>query len=237
MAFRRASFSRPFRRPFRRRRGVRQITEPKRWEAANFAFPWTINVLPEGQNGVGLDLLSQAHFDDFGLTPEVRALADAIRTVQIGGIVWDTVFYSFAFGETGQTGQVLPVQEILWTDRVNVNGAPITGTSPAWYDTQAPIDPGGTEDEDYPVRIHARRAAGIYCLGTNDVSAGILVNNAALASPLQPRTWSTRSVRIKGGLGDRQGLFLSVHVANFSDTEALELSGQTFGTLYYRARM
>lgn len=232
MAFRK--FRRSFRRSFsRRRRGVRLITEPRRWEAASFYVNWEVSPSAGTSEGIVLDIVSQAHFDDFGLDTQATSLANALRTVEVGGLVWDTLFLSSVPG--GAQGGVFPVQEILWTDRLDDTGAPAVGLTTDWWAIQSPIQVGASDD-DYPVRIHSRRAAGIWLPGTNDFQGGILTSTQTAAAPFQPQNWSTRSVRLRGGLGDRQGLFLQLTMNN--DTEDNEIvRGAWAGTLYYRARM
>ena len=229
----RRSFSRSAPRRFKRR-GTRLITEPKKWEMANFHF--TGSMTPSGNlsEGVVLDFLSQCHFDDFGVDAQVRGLTDAIRTVNIGGIVWTTMLYNLGSGSA--SGEFNHVQEILYTDRIDPAGSPVSGLTTDWWDTQAPIAPGGLQDGDFPVRVHARHARVLYCPGTNDFAGGVgastLLGNAALGA----QTWPSRSLRLRGGLGDRQGLFLQLTTLNNGEGTAF-VGWKVVGSLYYQVRM
>lgn len=234
MAFRRPPFRRSFRRSFpRRSRGVRQITEPRRWEMANFHYTGSITPTGLTSEGVILDLISQAHFDNFGTDAQVRGLADAIRTVEVGGIVWTTMLYNLGSGTAA--GAFNHIQEVLFTDRIDSSGSPETGID--WWATQAPIDPSGVADADFPVRVHHRAARVLYCPGTIDFSSGIALSTAIANSAVGPGSWPSRSVRIRGGLGDRQGLFLQLTVLNSEESATAFVAFKTVGSLYYRAKM
>jgi len=219
-----------------KRRGTRVITEPKRWELANFHFVGSITPNPDVSEGVVLDLISQSHFDDYGLDAQVRGVTDAMRSVDVGGLVWTTMFYNPGSG--GATGAYGAVQELLYTDRIDPAGLPVAGLTTDWWDTQAPIAPAGTQDAEYPVRLHQRHARVLYLPGTNDFAGGVasstLLANAAMGS----NAWPTRNQRIRGGLGDRQGLFLQLTLLNPNGNENQAFTAfRVVGSLYYRVRM
>lgn len=223
---RRASFSRSF---SRRRRGVRYVTEPKRWEAANFFFSENLTATAAARDILVIDLMSVAHFDAFGTQP--RQLTDAMRTVEIGGIVWDNVLTNLVAGQSTATAH-LTFHEVLCTDRIDANGNPVSLATCDWTLTQSPVsgsDTGAT-DADFPVRIHRRRM-----FATTIPTA--VTNVTAARHPVFSNTWGTNKVRLKGSLGDRQGLFLYLQLSNFT-TQAgtMSLDSWIGGTLYYRAR-
>lgn len=228
MAFRR-SFRRSSSRRFTRR-GVRTITETRRWEAANFFFEDVYNATALSFDLIAWDLMSVGHFSGFGTDP--RQLSDAIRSCDIGGVVWDSMIINPIAG-TANTQWTLT--EVLATDRTLPNDLPASLSSLDWTLTASPVSGSGTGavDADFPVRIHRRRStSGVSSTSPPSASNGLI---AALSAYYQP-PWRTQTVRIKGGLGDRQGLFLFHQLSNFSDTSTCSIQMRIAGTLYYRVR-
>jgi len=226
--------TRRFRPSFRRapRRGfTRAITEPKKWEAANFFFQELFLAPSLAFDLVAWDLMSVAHFSGFGTDP--RQLADAIKSVDIGGVVWDTQ----VFGINAGTGvlQSYNIIEVLATDRLTSSDLPACLPTLDWTLTASPVSGSstGAVDGDFPVRIHKRRSfSGVANAATPSTT------NAVLASgyPVLSNSWSTQRCRIKGALGDRQGLFLFQQLSSLSDASSINAQIHVAGTLYYRVR-
>jgi len=230
MAFRR-SFRRSAPRRFKRR-GVRVITETKRWESANFFFSELFTATPLTSDVVAWDLMSVAHFSNFGTDP--RQLQDAIRTVEIGGIVWDTNVEPAGSSAASAFGGAR-FFEVLATDRLDVNDNPASLVNMDWSLTQSPVSGSGSGavDGDFPTRIHLRRTKSALGAPSNPTAAQV---GFATRDALSQAPWRTQSVRIKGGLGDRQGIFFFHQLLNEDDNVTVTTTVQIAGTLYYRIR-
>lgn len=229
MAFRR-SFRR-FSAPRKRRSNfTRFITETRKWEAANFYFSETMAATALSFDLVAWDLMNVAHFSGFGTDP--RQLSDAIRSVDIGGVVWDTMLMNPLATTTATR---LTFTEVLATDRLLTNDQPASLPSLDWTLTSSPVSGSatGAVDGDFPVRIHKRRTYGQFVLtSAGGSNTGYQASYPATFS----NTWSTQRCRIKGALGDRQGLFLFHQLNARQDNSGVSLFAEVSGTLYYRVR-
>jgi len=175
--------------------------------------------------------MSVEHFSNFGTDP--RQLTDAIKSVDIGGVVWDTMLLNAAAG-AATTHMVF--QELLVTDRITNVGNPVSLTSADYTLSQAPVSGSGTgaTDADFPIRIHRRRAVAPNLVGVASPSASVAALQAMPAS--FSNSWSTQRCRIKGALGDRQGLFLAHQLNAELDNSSVSVFVKISGTLYYRVR-
>jgi len=230
MAYRRNSRSSYSRRPMGRRNFTRTITEPKKWEAANFFFQETMLAPALSFDLVLWDLMSVGHFSGFGADP--RQLSDAIKSVDIGGVVWDTHLINMT---AGAVTSHYSFQELLITDRLLPNDLPASLSSLDWTLTASPVSGSGTGavDADFPVRIHKRRSAG-GLVGVASPTATVATLQAGY--PVFSNSWSTQRCRIKGALGDRQGLFLCHQLNAHLDNSSVSGFIKVAGTLYYRVR-
>jgi len=232
MAYRKFS-----RRPsFRRapRRGVRTITEPKRWEAANFFFADTLTASAVNFDVVFWDVMHVGHFDNYGAGD--RQIPDAIRSMEIGGIVWDTCVSRIVGNATAPaSGTEFLLHEWLVTDRMSALYDPVSLATFDATTTQSPIagTPTGGTDGDFPIRIHKRR----FYAGNAPIPANELSSAVPARYPVFSNTWGTQKVRLKGGLGDRNGLFLIHQLTNLNGNAGnLGCNINVSGTLYYRIK-
>lgn len=229
MAMRRRAFKRPFR---RRAGGVRQITEPKRWQAANFNSVIQQEVTQDPFLGTTVMIELAKHQDHVGdmATGQGQSLSDIVTKFEIGGVVFDIDCYVVT--EVGDADQVtlFHFTEFLCTIDLDSGGNPVV--VPDFFQNQKPVAIANVNniianDTDFPTRIHWRSS---YSLGFPTQSAFL----DQQARNVRPRF--TKSLRLKRYITDRQGLYLGVcGLQNLVDPSAAFFV-RFSGTLYYRIR-
>lgn len=234
------SFSRA---PFRRRRfqGVnnRKVSQPVKWEWANFSFA---NVIaPEGafaaQNIVTLVAAMDDRLGDSG-TAQGRALMHAARRLELGGIVWYAGVDVQQITPANRTAEMVRERHMVWAfDRLDATGIPVA-INTDWAASDPPIatidatNPAATIDEaQYPQRIIRR--------WTEQASYGIFLSADSAVSTVHNRSRWSGNLRLRQFLDEDHCLvfhqFNHNRVGVFASAAVRERFWCT-GTLYYRWR-
>lgn len=216
------------RRVFRRRfAATRKVSAPGKLQACNFFFNTDLNNLFPGVDFSILELATTGHLQVQGSSSFDIGMENAIKGLELGGIVYNADVLVNVADTTGDTGswwidlywdslltnrQVFPVTTIP-----NYNPATVVAA------TQGPVAvPPTHADMEYPMRwIH--RDFGQLFTSANFDSAG------AHARPIRVNK------RLKRRLDDRSGLYLACCArGDGTSSNNANIRFQISGTLYYR---
>lgn len=223
MAFRR--FRRSPRRSFRRR-GSSMVTEPRRYQAANFFFTFDLQVPgPTGITFVTLELATTNHLV-LGTSPqELSILPAAAKGIEIGGMVWN--YENTVVAVSTGVPATLKVWNDLYWDRLTNNGAP--NYLPTDVENSQSIVSSSplVGDLNFPVRWIQR--------DFSELGVGVTAVQVGDSSGAHNRQLS-HSKKIRRRIGDREGLYYTCVVRSdaASANDASTLRWTTAGTLYYR---
>lgn len=203
-----------------RRTGTRMVTEPRRYQAANFFF--TTDLRPTGPSTVDVQIVELVTTDHLflGGTGNQIIMPALSKGIEIGGFVYATNGI-VTVSDTGGTNASVKMWFDLFWDRLDQNGAPASNYLVAIDQTQFPISTAPQQpDTVYPMRWVHREFYEIYTKFAD--STGFTRK-------------PTSSLKIRRRIGDREGLYLALAVR--TDTGAAgdgtyRLSAS--GTLYYR---
>lgn len=248
----RRSFRRSPQRRVPRRRSfgprLRVPREPFRWEVCNVVFSTQTVVDDEETVFTSVVAMGQIH-DHFGdeTTGQGRALNEAMRFLEIGGIVFS---YNLNLVQAGTvqdassgawSDNLFDHRVLIVSDRLDQIGSPTA--IPNWFVPQTPlvgvsttIPIGDTFDTEYPTRIHWQDRKQL-------APSSALVNGQS--TPVTPvlqtvsNAGGRANLRLRLRLQDDQGLFF--HFATrISDPVALTQQYiwkcDVIGTMYYRFR-
>lgn len=243
MAFRRsASFRRPVRSSrFRSRTRMQTPHRPRKWERGNLYLPVEHDHSSEEQLLTVLPIAQVINIADGDTTTAGRGLSQAVRHLEIGGII-----YTAFFARDNESGYTAPPQGadggimcrlLLVSDRLDSStpGAP-TALASNWFTNTQPVT-GLAELQDeqtqFPTQIHHQHAR-LLDFGSFDLSAEDPrgVSRSTVVEQLR----ATGNVRLRLRLSDED--VLAFHVATkVSEAEtSLDLSCRItiVGTIFYR---
>lgn len=214
-----------FRRPFRRGSGVRNVTEPRRWIAANFYFTHQLaSETPADYVCVATPLVCLAsQYEGVFNAGQSLLMESEARRIEIGGITWCNAWRP---GTNGLTDCLLqPVWSALYTDQVDIDGAPFY--LPDFDTSHYPIATAPTESNTtWPTRIHWRWFGGLNAT-SQDLTASI--NDPIIGAG------GIKNLRLKKALDVNQGLFFATAFQNQANSPVAHEVDYS-GTLYWRLR-
>lgn len=245
MAFRR-NFRSSGRSTFMRRRirprlNWRRADKPRQWQVGNFNLRQEIN-FDVGSTGPG----AQEFFANQIAAPSTflpdtsgdqRMLNTAIRRLEIGGLVWTSMFDIRVYDTNASTNpHALVLQSLLTLNNVDSNGS-ANGVDFPWGSNTPPIinQPGtAVENRDEPVRILDRWATPISSF-TFGAPTGTLRN-----APFSVARRS-RSLRLRMPIKEDQALLFTFHgtvqEGTLTGDDTISLVCSLVGTIYYRYRV
>lgn len=225
---RRRRFTRRF---GRRRGGVKAVTEPKRWSAANFNSFLTQEVVQDPLLGTTVMIELAAHPFHIGdmATGQGQTLTDMVSKFEIGGVVFDIECFVTNVNVSDAV-QIFHFTEFLCTIELDTGGNPIV--VPDFFQNQKPVAIANVDniignDTDFPTRIHYRSS---WTEPFPKTETGGFFNDR---NTNRPRF--TKNLRLKTYLDSRQGLYLGVCALQNTLTSA-NFFVRFAGTLYYRLR-
>lgn len=239
MAFRRSV---PFRRrSFKRRsRSLQTPHMPRKWERGNFYLP------VEHDHSNDLDLLTVIpiaqviNIADGDSTATGRSLSQAVRHLEVGGVVYNAFFQrdnesGFEPPAQGDNGSIL-CRLLLCSDRLDSSQPPQPAAlTTNWFTNTQPVT-GLAELQDeqaqFPTQIHHQHAR-ILDFGDFDL---LSVAGSVPRGTVVEQTRATGNVRLRLRLSDQE--VLAWHIASHiqSPEGALGLSWRCVitGTIFYR---
>lgn len=235
MAFRRNNRFSPKRRSFKRRTlNWHKSQKPRRWQMGNFNLIQEI-LVNSGSTSLGefsAQLVATPSNFTTNSTGLERQLTQAIRRIEVGGIVWTQRWDPI---QTTLTASALnlTVQQ-LWTINVLDATGFAVGIDYPWGQNSQPVSnvpSTEVENTDEPIRI-LDRTCGWNWAYTQTVPAGNIVTGGFRTSQ------RSRSLRLKVPILDNQALCYTVHIHNnglaYTGAEQVLIRGHCVGTIYYR---
>lgn len=242
MAFRRSA-------PFRRRssnsrfRSVKRLQtphRPRKWERGNFFLPVEHDHSTEEQLLTVLPIAQVINIMDGDSTAPGRSLSQAVRFLEIGGIIY-TAFFArdnesgFVPPPQGSDGGIM-VRLLLVSDRLDSSTPPApTALQTQWFTNTQPVT-GLAELQDeqtqFPTQIHHQHAR-LLEFGSFDLDS---VSGSTPRSTVVENLRATGNVRLRLRLSDED--CLAFHIASrVGEAETtLDLSARItiVGTIFYR---
>jgi len=211
---------------FKRLRGSRLVTEPKRYQSANFFFTVTLLPPPVGSTPdfTIFEVCTTDHLN-LGLSGSVNnVMPAAAKGLELGGIVYEANAICSA---PDQSGVWYEIWLALYWDQQSINRSvfpniTIPTTLPdAWSTTQGPISITPPTDALFPMRFIKRH--------------GMMFGNELFESAGKENQAPRGNIRLRRRIGDREGLYFGV--AGLSDGAGDgdgNVAVSIKGTLYYR---
>jgi len=171
-----------------------------------------------------------------------RTMSNLVRSMEIGGIVFDYGFVLSPTNSESPGGQPWPCvfqsQFILASDRLQTDGTP-AAIDVGWFTNTTPITiatatSNEDEDQQFPTRVHYRRSH-LFDLG---VQPGFDAAGDLRTGHTTYRSGGHASLRLRLRLSDEQ--VLAIHVPTIlhrvDGLTSLTVLFFATGSLYYRAR-
>lgn len=232
---------------FRGRRGLQTPHRPRKWERGNFFIQdehrYTDPLDP--RTSLSVFVLGQTdRIADHQGTEIGRSLAEAVRYLEIGGIVWNTSVTfqresGFTAPEPGDSG-VIDARVLLCSDRLDgTQPASPAATTCNWFTNTQPITTiHETQDEQqaFPTQIHHQDFWRINSAAYNGRPDGLDITGLA-TSPTVEHASRSHSKRFRVRLDDQSAFVVhfASQILTLAEAELdLAVSFRIMGTIYYR---
>lgn len=201
----------------------------------NFALNDILSVdtnTPLGGAFISNLLVTPANFLDPGASAVNRTIDEAVRRVEVGGIVFNHGVDLVQIDQAAPGQQAVLFQQLLTVNHLDTGQAPI-GIDFPWSSNQQPVSFTGTtttENTDEPVRI-LYRSAGTIATTDFDSTAGAQVPVFHFQR--------SKNMRLKLPVGAQQAICWTSHMNYISAggaTDIVAVRVWICGTIYYRYR-
>lgn len=233
------------RRYSRFRRGLKSVTETKRWETANFYIEDLI--FDEGTGGYHTNAVVLASINNvfsgtaWSITGQRNSMRDAARGIELGGIVYQ-IGINTAWADTTMGEPLVPSGinwgHVLYVDHIETDvddgGSPIIQLYD-WNRNFTPITTNpGRDDTELPTRILHRDSEPVHLFHSSSTATTQPDTNAYGNGPVYPRRAFQK--RIRSRLDDSQALILQTWYDNSFIWDTTIVEYFISGTLYWRLR-